>query len=541
MASSSATASSVPSASAAASMAAERDSDDELSADSDDESESEEEESEESEESEEEEEPQMTWEEAKAAGNALYTKKDYRNSIPMYTQAIALNPTMAALYGNRAAAHLMMGSYPKVLDDCSAAIKLDETFVKAYYRSAKANLLMGNTTGAIAMFRECLLRDADNKSYHAEKNQAELVVERVARLEGHLQKRKFKEALSVAESTLKLCPAAKHIKLMHVQALNGVGRQSEAFSICSRLLRDAPTDAGLLALRAKCLYLQGNFEQASNHVRHALRSDPDNKEFVKLFKLIKKLEAKKAEGNKHFKFARWQEAIDSYTECLEIDPENGSFNAKLYCNRGTCYAKMRKHAEAVDDCTRALELDAEYAKALMRRAASLQALGELENLENAVRDLTKAMELSEDSKELQKSLREAKGMLKNAKRKDFYKILGCARDAREPDIKKAYRKAALKWHPDRWVSKTEREQKVAETNFKQVSEAYEVLSDPQKRSRYDSGVDIDDLDNEHAGRGGGGGFGGMDPNDLFSMFMGGGMGGMGGGMGARAPQGFGGF
>ena len=42
-------------------------------------------------------------------------------------------------------------------------------------------------------------------------------------------------------------------------------------------------------------------------------------------------------------------------------------------------------------------------------------------------------------------------------------------------------------------------------------------------------------------RGGGGGFGGMDPNDLFSMFMGGGMGGMGGGMGARAPQGFGGF
>ena len=491
-------------------------------------------------------EPSITWEEAKAQGNALYLKKDYRNAIPYYTMAIELNPEMAALYGNRAAAHLMMGSYPKVLADCAQAIKLDDGFVKAYYRSAKASLLLGDTTAAIAMFRECLLRDAGNKSYHAEKNEAEMVVERVARLEGHLQKRKFKEALSCAESALRVCPAAKHIKLMHVHALNGVGRPSEAFSICSRLLRDTPSDAKLLALRARCLYLQGDFEQANNNVRHALRSDPDNKEFVQLFKLIKSLEKKKAEGNKHFKFARWQEAIDSYTECLAIDPENGAFNAKLYCNRGTCYAKMRKHGEAIDDCSKAIELDPTYAKALMRRAASLQALGEVENLENAVRDLTKALELSDDSKEVAKSLREAKGMLKNAKKKDYYKILGVARDAREPDIKKAYRKGALKWHPDRWAGKPEREQKVAETNFKHVGEAYAVLSDDTKRARYDQGVDIEDLDNEHAGRGGGG-FGGMNPNDIFSMFMGGGMGGMHmGGMGGGGRRGghgssFGGF
>ena len=85
-------------------------------------------------------------------------------------------------------------------------------------------------------------------------------------------------------------------------------------------------------------------------------------------------------------------------------------------------------------------------------------------------------------------------------------------------------------HPDRWMNKSEEEQKNAEIQFKHIGEAYSVLSDPEKKQKYDRGVDPEDLDNPHAGHGHG--FGGMDPNDIFSMFMGGmGGGGMGGGRG----------
>ena len=72
-----------------------------------------------------------------------------------------------------------------------------------------------------------------------------------------------------------------------------------------------------------------------------------------------------------------------------------------------------------------------------------------------------------------------------AEKRDYYEVLGIQKGASEDDIKQAYRKAALKWHPDRWVSGTDAEMKTAEEKFKEASEAYSVLSDPQKRAKYD--------------------------------------------------------
>src|SRR5258708_32921785 len=67
-------------------------------------------------------------------------------------------------------------------------------------------------------------------------------------------------------------------------------------------------------------------------------------------------------------------------------------------------------------------------------------------------------------------------------KKDYYEILGVAKDASLADIKKAYRSLALKYHPDRVP---EAEKKAAEEKFKEISEAYGVLSDPQKKQTYD--------------------------------------------------------
>jgi len=70
---------------------------------------------------------------------------------------------------------------------------------------------------------------------------------------------------------------------------------------------------------------------------------------------------------------------------------------------------------------------------------------------------------------------------------DYYDILGVKRDASQDDIKKAFRKLSVKWHPDKWANSSEEEKKKAEDNFKKISEAYNTLSNPDKKKNYDRG------------------------------------------------------
>ena len=111
-------------------------------------------------------------------------------------------------------------------------------------------------------------------------------------------------------------------------------------------------------------------------------------------------------------------------------------------------------------------------------------------------------------------------------KRDYYEVLGVEKGASAEEIKKAYRKAAMKYHPDRNPGNAE-----AEAKFKECGEAYEVLSDDDKRARYDqfgfAGVDPNygggQGGNPFGGGFGGGGFGGFgDFGDIFSEFFGGG-------------------
>ena len=119
-------------------------------------------------------------------------------------------------------------------------------------------------------------------------------------------------------------------------------------------------------------------------------------------------------------------------------------------------------------------------------------------------------------------------------KRDYYEVLGVARNADGEEIRRCYRKLAMKYHPDR----ADGDKTVAETKFKECAEAYEVLSDPDKRRRYDQFG--------HSGMGGHHDFAHMDVADIFSMFddifggaFGGRRGGRGGaGAGVQPQRGF---
>lgn len=109
-------------------------------------------------------------------------------------------------------------------------------------------------------------------------------------------------------------------------------------------------------------------------------------------------------------------------------------------------------------------------------------------------------------------------------KRDYYEVLGVEKNASDTEIKKSYRKLAMKYHPDQNPG-----DKTAEEKFKEVNEAYEVLSNPDKKARYDQYgfAGVDPNFNPNAGFGGGfGGFGGFgDLGDIFGDFFGGAAGG----------------
>lgn len=167
-----------------------------------------------------------------------------------------------------------------------------------------------------------------------------------------------------------------------------------------------------------------------------------------------------------------------------------------------------------------MALDPAYLKA---RKTKARALGDSGDWDEAVREFKAIAESNPSEPGIAKDVRHAELELKKSKRKDYYKILGVEKDASEQEVKKAYRKLAIVWHPDK---RAQGDEEAAE-KFKEIGEAYETLNDPNKKARYDSGEDLIDPGDMFGGGGfgGGGGMGGgIDPHVLFEMMGGGGRG-----------------
>ncbi|KAJ7272532.1 hypothetical protein B0H12DRAFT_583920 [Mycena haematopus] len=498
-------------------------------------------------------------EKVKEQGNVAFKAKRFGDAVDLYSKAIEMNPAEPSYLTNRAAAYMGIKRFRSALDDCQQAATLQAAAPspKTLLRLARCQFALGSTTPALSTLRAVIALEPKNAP-------ALQLQSKISLLEGHLrnfESAKAKKEWAHARLALDKClqgiegeggEIPTEWRLWRVELELARGNLDGANTAANDALRLNPNSPDVLTSRGLVLFLSGRLPQALQHAQSALRGDPGHEPAQRLRKRVKDVERLKEEGNTVFKMGRFDEAIEKYTEALERvgeaeeEGKGGQIRATLLSNRATALLKLDRHEDALRDTDASLELIPTSFKALRTRARIHL---HLEEYEKCVADFKAAIQQvstdgaagDADARALKTELKKAEAALKRSKTKDYYKILGVPRDCSEAEIRKGYRRESLKHHPDKGGD---------EEKFKLVVEANAVLSDPQRRERYDMGEDEDGM-NDSSGMGG---MNGMDLSELFAQFHGGGgfgggfsRGGFGGGMhshgGGRShgSHGFGGF
>lgn len=460
------------------------------------------------------------WEIFKEKGNEEYKKKNYNAAINLYTQAIEANSNEETLYGNRALCLKALNKVRQAMYDLNNALKINPKNTKYLKRLAQLHVLYGNFGEAEILLQKCVnLEPRDN--YHvSELNSVKEHNKNFNLLSEAKERGNWTRCEELCDKLIKECPEFTNLKLIYVDTLLKNAKISQAIDfLINKVSADEKANEEFEYLLVLAFYYDGKYDKARKLLGTILQKSRDNEKLNHLWKVLKEIEKEKEAANESFKNGKYQEAIEMYTKLLDLDPDNRVFNATIVANRALCHQKLGNNMEALKDVNKSISLNENYTKAYIRRGNIYMTL---KMYEEAKWDFQKVKELEPSNRDVTKLLEEAKKHEKGAKKRDYYKILELDRNASENDIRKAYKKLALKWHPDR-NNESEEQRKMAEKTFRDIYDAYSVLSDTKKKQQYDSG--FDPLNPEEAGMGDSGmhfSGGGVNPDDIFKMFFGGG-------------------
>lgn len=509
--------------------------------------------------------PARSWEELKTLGNDFYKEGQYDEAAKFYTAAIdvlaseAPSNSSAVLFSNRSVCHMKQCKFHDAEKDARKSIEHDPQFIKPITRLGQALCGLGRFEDAGVEFMRGLQVAKARKDNVAIADlgvclkDAQAAAQAVSAAKAHLLQQQQNASTSspttADAAAFSSSPPASPTSSL-IDMVKAVGAAYIKYDDCFPLALlfaelQAPVDpeksAAILArisapqslLRNQCetsaeyVYMRalvayhGNASTGTANAQQLLRSamelDPDNVKIQRLFKKVRNIELKKQAGNDAYKARKWADAVAMYTEAIQLDSNNKRMCGVLYANRGAAKIEINDHLGALRDVDMAIDRGNDAAKIYARRSKIYEKLGKYDN---AKQDLTKAAEMDEQAYG-GREMREFDERMRIAKRKNYYDILGVPKTIAAADLKAAYRKEAFKWHPDKWAHAGEDEKKHAETKFKEVGEAFSLLSDPQKRRLYDDGRLDNETEGVRGGGGGGGGGGGVDLADMMSMFGGG--------------------
>lgn len=428
-------------------------------------------------------------------GKQLLAKGLYNDALQHYHSAIDLDPGNYQSYFRRATVFLALGKINSALPDLDRVVELKPDFVSG--RIQRGNILLKQGRLDDAQNDYIFARNHDSAESHEHLEQINEIRSFVDQASYFYDNGEFASAEHFLDKAIEHCVWDPDLHRKRSKCRMARGETQNAIADIRVIAKLIPDSTETYLEISRMYYEVGDIENALTQIRECLKLNPDHKQCFPFYKRIKKLAKLRDELQKTVNAQKWMDCLAKGQEIMKFESEVDNVQLEVFRHTCRCNNKLGHVVEAIQECTEYLNhVNENDLDVLLERG---EALLQNEQYDEAIEDFQKALNVNGESKRAKEALHRAQKLQKQAKKKDYYKILGVRRNADKRTIMKAYRKLAQKWHPDQFQSDAEKAR--AQEKFFDIANAKEVLTNPEKRQRFDAGDDP--LDPEQQAQGGG--------------------------------------
>jgi DnaJ family protein C protein 3 len=419
----------------------------------------------------------------------------YTQALESYESAIAEDPTNHLIYFMRATAYLVLGKNHMAIQDFDTVLSIKPDHHKALLQRSKLLLLQGSLSSVLSDLTTYL------STFPNEPQASELLASTNSAISLNLtaytliDQKKYPEAVSDLNQLLSICPLSITFRISRGDCHFLLDEKEMAISDYSRALKQRADNMQLYVKLSQLRLSLGETSSALSDVKECLRHDPDQRECKAQFRLIKRLEKQLSGLDNAAKRSKWSTVLTLLIQdglIKEIEAiKSSALLLIVYRHACIAYSKRKEDIEAITFCTKVLNIDENDFEALLARAESYTNKSDFTEgnlgFTLAIEDYKKANNINRNDNRVHEGHSRAVRMQKKAGMVDYYKLLDVSKTASTREIKKAYRRQAQLWHPDKYkgdLSMEDVQKKMAQINL-----AYEVLSNEESRAKYDNGED----------------------------------------------------
>ncbi|KAG8035222.1 hypothetical protein G9C98_001712 [Cotesia typhae] len=415
-------------------------------------------------------------------GRSFLMRGQLQDALTHCHAAVDGDPNNYRTYYQRGIAYLALEKPKFALQDFDKVLELKPDFIAARFQRASVLFKQGQFEKARQDYQVVLEVEPANDEALKYYYLIDEVRDTIDHAKSQVTSGRCYEAVELITSTIESCPWNAELRELraecHVANKDYMNAVAD-FHSATKLLSD--NTEGLLKL-SKFLYRLGHVSESLNEIRSCLKRDPEHKECFKFYKKIKDVAKNLEEASLAEESRDHPKCVKTAQKALKLESDVENVKLKIYQLLCKCMPHTDPNS-AIEYCQEALKLHKDQNSLCDRAEAYLAA----EMYDDAIVDLKQALEIDPNFQRAKELLQTAQQRQKMSESRDYYKILGVSRNAPKKEIIKAYRKAAQTWHPDNFQDGEEK--KRAEKKFIDIAAAKEVLTDPEKRMKFDRGED----------------------------------------------------